>query len=271
MVNVQVMESTSRHVGGSPDDNHLVHRVYAHELAHQYWGHLAPPASIEDFWIAETFSEVFSCMYVGAAFDPKECASEMKDKRLYWEARDPGPLATASLSRAYSTFRQPRVVYDYGPYLFAEMLRPRLGKEAFFGALDLLLTEHPHEPVTTERLQQYLEAASGQDLSDFFDFWVHSGFVPHLQLSWTVDGSDVVGEVTSDVPFGTFDVAVRVWDPKGDETKQAWAQVQVVDGVGRFVVPRPGPAKRLKIELDPDLRTLARSRAVKRVDELAAR
>ncbi|MBX2796817.1 MAG: hypothetical protein KTR31_04085 [Myxococcales bacterium] len=262
MVNVQQMMvmGTARAAGGRNLHNRvpkLSSSVFAHELAHQYWGHLAPPASTEDFWISETFSELFSCMYVGAAFSPKACTQRMAQHRATWEHRVEPWGVDASLSRAYFYRDQPDVVYRYGPVLMSEGLQRKLGREAFFRALDVLLREHPQVPLTTERLQAYLEQSSGQDLSEWFDFFVHGGYVPKLSLTYAQQGGVLQGKVTSDVPFGAFDVLVRA--VAKDEVAEQWVTVR--DGEGSFELPSPG--KRAQVVLDPHEQLVAASRSVR--------
>jgi hypothetical protein len=243
--------------GGNPrnDRPHLENGIVAHEIAHHYWGHLAPPASSEDFWIAESFAELFSCIYLSAAFDAQDCEVRMAEKRRRWEGYTLN-VRPGSLSQAYSSVTQPAIVYDYGAYVLGEMLIRRLGREPFFAAIDLMLREHPDEPLSSERLQAYLEAASGKDLDDFFDFWIHQGRVPALSLTWTTSGGTVRGTVESDVPFGTFDVPVHLRTK--DATSVVW--VAVVDGKGAFEAATPA-GDSLRVDLDPEGYVLARQRS----------
>jgi aminopeptidase N len=236
------------------DKPHLENGIVAHEIVHHYWGHLAPPATSEDFWMAESFAELFACMYVAAAFDARDCEVRMAAKRTKWEGYTLN-VRPGSLSQAYASTTRSAIVYDYGTYVLGEMLIRRLGREPFFAALDVMMREHPDEPLTTERLQAYLEAASGTDLDAFFAFWIHQGRVPALSLEWALSGTTVRGTVESDVPFGAFDVPVRL------STKEATALVwvDVVDGKGTFAAQAP-PGTALKVELDPEGYVLARQR-----------
>ncbi len=237
------------------DKPHLENAVVAHEVAHQYWGHLAPPASLEDFWIAESFAELFSCMYVAAAFDAQDCEVRMAAKRRKWEGYALN-VRPASLSQAYASVAKSPIVYDYGTYVLGEMLVRRLGREPFFAASDVLLRDHPDDPLTTERLQAYLEAASGKDLGAFFDFWIHVGRVPALSLTWEASGTKIRGTVRSDIPFGTFDVPVHVRSKAA--VSVVW--VTVVDGEGTFAAEAP-PGESPNVELDPEGYVLARQRS----------
>ena len=58
-------------------------------------------------------------------------------------------------------------------------------------------------------------APSGRDLSDFFHYWVRGGFVPKVRLEYTKVPEDdgevtILGCVTTDVPFGRFDLPVAI-------------------------------------------------------------
>ncbi len=244
------------------DAPHLSEGVLAHEIAHQYWGHVARPGSIKDFWIAETFAETFSCLYVGATYGEDAYRSRMDEYKKTWE-QDADPYR-ASLTAAYESGWQPTIVYNYGPYVMSEMLRPRIGDQAFFKGLYTLLAAKPEQPVATEEIQLVMEAASGQDLSDFFDYWVEGGYVPALSMDYAVTGSGknrrVEGTVHSDVPLGTIDVPVVV--NVGSKKLETW--VTLVDGSGDFTTdPLPGGKGSVKVELDPDGRVLASSRKAK--------
>ncbi|MCB9780249.1 MAG: hypothetical protein H6742_16900 [Alphaproteobacteria bacterium] len=237
--------------------------VLAHEIAHQYWGHVARPGSINDFWIAETFAELYSCLYVRAAYGEAAWDSRMDDYREKWE--DMGYTQRASLTDAYESPAQPQIVYNYGPYVMGVMLRQRLGDQAFLGGLNALLAAKPEQAMATEEIQLALEAASGKDLDAFFDFWVEGGHIPSLELTWEEvpegKGKKVVGTIASDVPFGSFDVPVVVDAGKGSVL--AW--VTVDDGQGRFETDElPGGAKaKVKVSLDPDGAVLAVARKVR--------
>jgi len=228
---------------------HTASRIFAHEMAHQWWGHMVRPAHRVDFWIAETFAEEFACMYLAAAFNL--CEDSMDRKRKAWEVRNEMHIPRASLTDAYSSRHQPDIVYRYGPYVFHRMLQSRMGHKPYHAALDLLVVDNPHAPVTTERLLHYFDLATEDDLTDFFDFWVYGGFVPEdVVLSHVFIDGVLTLEVTGDVPFGTFDVAVVV---DGD-----WIWVDVVDGFGARTVELDATPE--SIELDPTFRTLIKKR-----------
>ncbi len=229
---------------------HLEHELFAHEIAHQWFGHLIRPASYEDFWIAETFSNAFACLYIANAFqDESDCRVLTNDWRHTWTGREFGNLE-AGLVRARESPYYTDIVYRYGPLVMMDMLRSRIGGEAWHAALDVLLRERAFQGVSTLALQRAFESTSGQDLSDFFDFWVRVGRIPAVDVQWKQDGADVVGEVQSDVPFGTFDLGLLVVDRDGVDHN---VPVTVVDGVGPF---RVAAVTARRVRVDPDSRAL---------------
>ena len=203
-----------------------------------------------------TFAEVYASMYIGAGYDVDEGGKRFEVGKQAWESVKGPPLA-GYLSRPWRSDHQRSVTLEYGPYVFQQMLRRRIGNDRYFGALDLFLADHAGKEVTTEELQRYFELASESDLSDFFDFWVHQSIVPKLTLTWSVNKGAVTGSVKSDIAFGSFDVPVRIEDPNG--VQDVW--VNVVDGEGTLEsVAVKG--KKPTVKLDPMGMTLARKRKV---------
>jgi hypothetical protein len=153
---------------------------------------------------------------------------------------------------------------DYGTYVLASMLRPRLGDEVFFSALEQFAAEYAGSAVTTEDLQTTFELTAGADLSAFFETWIHGGALPALSLKYAIsDDGSIRGCIDSSVPLGTLDTQLWVSDSSG----VVEAMVQVVDGQGRFeVAPRSGE---ITIALDPEAITLASRRSVRVDDELS--
>jgi len=228
---------------------HLEQAVMAHEIAHQYWGGLVTPAHIQDSWTSETFAELYACMFVAAAFAPEDCTSRQEDWQELWETSTE-TRKVASLWHARANEDWYDVAYKYGPFLFGRTLQARIGVNALLGGLDQYAAAHSDRPGSTDGLQAALEATSGQDLSDFFDYWVQGGFLPSLTLEWRADG----GHLTSDIPFGTIEVPVKVLYK--DRAETLW--VPVVDGDGDIMLTEPPT----KVLLDPDGVMLAKKRKV---------
>jgi aminopeptidase N len=268
MVNLQsVRVFSSVSGGGSPfreGTPHMESGVLAHEIAHQYWGHTIRASHMSEGWVNETFSETFASLYTGLAYGDNDFESRMDGYRATWEEDVPKDMAHAPLLRAYEDRRlQPRIVYNYGPYVMHRMLRRRIGDAAFFGALDVYAREHYRQWADARQLLATFQSATEADLTDFFDFWVYGGRIPAVTLTWSLqDDNTVQGTITSDVPFGTFDVPVVVRGKKG---KPQELMVVVTDGEGTFTTGTVPGGKVKKVELDPNGWILATDRKVKQV------
>jgi hypothetical protein len=224
--------------------------LIAHEIAHQWWGMSVSPCTDRDDWTQETFSQIDALRFVQDTFGRPYAQQRVTAWRNAWEVHEKMKFVSAALTDASANGRKSSVDYAYGPFVFEEMLRRRIGDGPFYGAQKGLLTALAHRTVTTEDVKVAFEQASGQDLGDFFDYWVWTGFVPALTL--TLDGTHA--KVTSDVPFGTIDVPVGyVVDHASTSTV-----IRVVDGEGSAELP----TNARHVALDPERTVLARARTV---------
>lgn len=253
----------------------------AQQMTTQVWGQVVTPASGRDEWMIQAISDAFGMFYVRSAM--KEEGFNAFEGRLEWvreqledpretiERRDQVMVKDRylSLTNGGSLARsRGKVFSDYGFYVLARMLRERIGDQAFFSALDEFSSRHRGELVTTEQLQAAFERSSGQDLDAFFAYWIRGGFVPEIELQYSVqaDGKGaytVDGCITTDIPFGQFDMPVAIRDTKGE--RAVGGMIDVIDGRGRFSVE--GRAADVELEADPYGLILSYGRKVKKVDE----
>jgi hypothetical protein len=251
---------------------HRLQASIARQVAHQWWGQKIIPATARDRWAIGALAEVYADFYLRSAHGEQTYRRSMDAARVAVEGReiDMGAAVRRMRSHAmtgatFATDIPSRLRADYARVLLAEMIRPRIGDHAFFGALDALVNQASKGRLRTADLQAAFEQASGQDLTAFFDWWVHGGVLPKLRLETRIEtvGSQQVlhGCIVSDLPFGRFDVPVEVIDRDGERTVAAL--VDVVDGRGRFEVSaREGV---VSAALDPMGRTLAWRRDVRSV------
>lgn len=256
----------------------------AQQLTTQLWGQSIVPAGARDDWMIQAVSETFGMLYVRAAKEEEGFAAfEGRLNYVRQSIEDPVEQVDSGFdvtrrdrfmsltNRGSWTYNRDKTFADYSFYVFARMLRERVGDQAYFLAIDRFATRSRGKIVTTKDLQEAFEVASGQDLEDFFTYWVRGGFVPMVDVEYTLkpdaDGTVTVeGCVKTDVPFGTFDLPIAVWDDKTARKDNAKAEknekkaqtieragvggmVTVVDGRGVFKV-KGRPATSV-VEPDP--------------------
>ena len=231
------------------------HTLLAREVGRRYWNGMVLPGGQRDAWIRDIMPEVYASFYIRGVQGTQEYFEWMETVRGAVEqqfAEDLGVktnLLTWGLtdtSTDTAAFITPR--HWYGTYIIGNSLRYMVGEDLYYPTLDAFLQEAQGGYVTTDMLQEQFEAASGRDLSDFFDFWIHGGRVPGITVETnTVDGT-TRGCIASDVPFGRVEIPITLVDKDGRRTVSAL--VPVADGAGQFEVgQRIGD---VEVLVDPD-------------------
>ncbi|MCB9777700.1 MAG: hypothetical protein H6742_03980 [Alphaproteobacteria bacterium] len=267
---------------------HLAQATMARQVAAQYWGQLVSPDSNRDAWLLDGLAEAYAGFYLRGAFGNDDYADRMEalrkrveDPREYQAnyGRTNRSKRYLSLTGATPASDVPDgILRDYGAYMLSDVLRLHVGDQAFFGAMDRLAREHQGRSITTDEVQTALEEASGMDLSEMFDWWIHGGLIPEITVEIreeaAADGTVTVhGCIESDLPWGSFDVPIEVRDEGGDPmseegtARSVSALVDVDDGRGGFEVG--GRKGEIEIVADPMGMIVAYDRKVKRVTETA--
>jgi aminopeptidase N len=148
--------------------------LMTHELAHQWFGDLVSVAAWRDIWLNEGFANFiqdYSIELQGGRTMPQwldQTYESLVDDKDFWELAidDPGPQR----------------LFDGAVYTRGEMavqaLRQRIGDAAFFGLLRAWLAQHAYGNGSVADFEALATTLSGQDLTAFFDAWLHAGVVP---------------------------------------------------------------------------------------------
>jgi len=269
------MLELNRYSGSNPSvwtlDPHSSHTMLAREVGRKYWNGLVMPGGQREAWIGTVMPEVYAAFYVRAVFGTQDYFEWMEHVRAAIE--DTGSDVVIPQDREN---RKPldlqvnrngnnQLRHYYGMYIMGNSLRYMVGEQLYYASLDAFMEKRKGEYVTTQLIQDTFEQTSGQDLDDFFDFWVRGGRIPEITVTTnTVDGV-TRGCIESSVPFGNFQLPISVTDHDG--FRNTAALVDVLDGAGSFEVPeRKGE---VTVEVDPDGLLPLRSRDVKDNDELS--
>ncbi len=149
---------------GPPDASTLVH-----EVAHQWYGDSVTVRSWGDIWLSEAFATYAEQMWQAAHGGPS-VAQWFRD--LYAEHPADSALwrpAPTALTDPADLFGPP--VYERGA-MTLQVLRERVGDEAFFTVLRRWAADHRHGHGTTAQLTALAERVSGQDLDVLFRDWL---------------------------------------------------------------------------------------------------
>jgi aminopeptidase N len=156
--------------------------LYAHELAHMWFGDLVTCDGPEEMWLNEGWASFAEFIY-------KEGLYGVQARKDYVRKSLKGILQTAHMEEGgYRALYGMPQQYTYGSTIYekgacvAHTLRGHLGDSIFFPAVRHFLDQHAFGTATSASLRDALEQYSGQDLDDFFDTWVYSPGYPHFRI-----------------------------------------------------------------------------------------
>jgi hypothetical protein len=157
-----------------------INQRVAHEIAHQYWGHVVKMPTQEEQWITESFAEYCSALMMlktkgqgQGAFDSlveqwERGAKVSAHISSIFTANQIGDLAMPSQAAQART----HLIYDKGA-LVLYRLHKDIGDAAFFRFLMTLQSGLNFKFATTLDLIDALKAVTKKDMTPFFDsfFW----------------------------------------------------------------------------------------------------
>lgn len=188
------------------------HSLIAHECAHQWFGDHVTLGSWQDIWLNEGFATYFEGLTEQRFFPSTWMGWKSARIADITSAPDGSVLCddTTSVGRIFSG----RLTYDKGAYLL-HMLRWKLGDAAFFTALRNYQSAPAlsYAYAKTPDLKAQLEAASGQDLTSFFNEWYYNQGYPSYQITWGETGTVVnltIGQTQSHPSVSFFEMPVPV-------------------------------------------------------------
>lgn len=158
----------------------------AHETVHQWFGDAVTESDWHHLWLSEGFATYFAALYFEEADGPDRFADIMAHYARSYLGSDAVslPIVNPEQDDLFALLNANN--YQKGAWVL-HMLRRLLGDASFFQAIRAYYSAHEHGTALTPDLRRALEAASGRDLSTFFDQWVFSPGYPQLVVEWSWD------------------------------------------------------------------------------------
>lgn len=192
--------------------------LYAHELAHQWWGDWVTNADWDHLWLHEGFASYAEALYAELRGGVAAYRDDMRGRdygQQMHEVLVPNPRFSVA-------------VYQRGAWV-VHMLRGVIGKDALRAFFHRFLSEHAYATATTEQLHTVCEEVAGLDLDWFFNQWVYNGSRPDYRYSWktwTEGNGDRrvvlrIRQAQSGIVF-TMPVEVQISTRAGKETHRLW-------------------------------------------------
>lgn len=202
----------------SPGEN-----LMAHELAHQWFGDRVTCGSWEDIWLNEGFATFCADFLYTETYHPDQLAESVKNNLDYIVSQPGGSVKvddTTSVGRIFDG----RLSYSKGAFLL-RMLRWTVGDIAFFKAINNYLNDSKlrYGFARTSDLKAKMEAASGKDLTYFFDQWFTGQGYPSFTVKWSQDAANKasinISQTTSNGSVNFYKVPLALRFKNATQTK----------------------------------------------------
>jgi hypothetical protein len=167
----------------SGEDNQLfskgVNERFAHEIAHQYWGHVVKMGSLEEQWITEAFAEYSASLVIKMLRGKSSYDSMLSTWRA--NANDAAKIAPIPLANRISIpndeianfLDRTFLIYDKGAYILA-VLHKQVGDTKFLTFMRTLQGIFAWRYLTTSDIAKVMQKVDdGKDYGPFFEryFW----------------------------------------------------------------------------------------------------
>jgi hypothetical protein len=231
----------------------------AHEVAHQWWGHLVRWDSYHDQWMSEAFAEFSAAMYVQSKLGDmskyldiveswrRDATEKGPTTRGTWsDGVEAGPIwlgfrLSSSKSSDYTT-----VVYSKGAYVM-HSLRCMMkdwatgSDDRFIAMMRGFTDSYRGMAATTNDFQAIVERHLGESMNWFFEQWIYGTDVPKLSCKHDVrqSGNDYYLDltITQGNVAGNFKSVIPIRVDFGDDR---WAVVSAT-AVGPETSTTVGP------------------------------
>ncbi|MEO8501938.1 MAG: M1 family aminopeptidase, partial [Vicinamibacteria bacterium] len=130
------------------------------------------------------------------------------------------------------------------------MLRGMIGDPAFWTGIRDYYQTHRDGNATTADLRQAMEAASGMELSWFFDQWLTRGGFLKLRVGWTYDAAAKAVRLNIDQtqPAAPLRMPIEVSLEVEGESVPRMAKIEVRNQHDRLVIPLDKAPKSLTLD-----------------------
>lgn len=198
--NAGAMEhSTSIHIGKAYINGGLTYEtLWAHELAHQWWGDLVTCERQEEMWLNEGFAAYSEAIFLEGRYGKTRYRDYVRSNHRkvlqFAHIIDDGYRALNNIPHEYT---YGTTVYDKGADI-AHTIRGFMGDTDFFNGCQHYFDVMAYQDASSEDLRDALEASSGINMDRFFEDWVFTGGFPHFSVdSFTVaNGSGNTYDIT---------------------------------------------------------------------------
>ena len=162
--------------------------LFAHEIAHQWFGNSACEADWPHLWLSEGFATYMAHLYLESKYGVDSFNKRMIIDRLKIIAiskkRNTPVIDTTEKNDLMQLLNDN--TYRKGGWVL-HMLRRKLGDSLFWKGIRTYYATYAGRNANTEDLQKVFEDVSGRNLHIFFKQWLYTAGHPKLNIDWKYD------------------------------------------------------------------------------------
>lgn len=168
----------------SASDEDDLEDLFAHEIAHQWFGDAVSEKNWHNIWLSEGFATYLTDLYMESNYGKKELENRMNKERrqvINYSKRNLAPVIDTTITNLMDLLN-PNSYYKGGWFL--HMLRHELGDNLFWQCIDTFYLNFKYKNALTEDFEAVVNKISGNDFHPFFNQWLYQKGHPVLQHSW---------------------------------------------------------------------------------------
>ncbi len=231
------LDSTYLHQLFGDSGNSFFKYVAAHEVAHQWWGHLVGWKSYRDQWMSEGFAEFSASLFSQLVYGNdkfRELWKEHRESILQRNSKGFRPIDAGAVTQGYrldtakTGYVTRRMIYPKGAFIL-HMLRMMMwnakeGDSRFDAMMKDFVQTHLNKNVSTDDFQKIVEKhmtsemnLEGNGKMDwFFRQWVYGHDVPRYKLEYRLENqgggkTKLIGKITQSGVSDNFAMLVPIY------------------------------------------------------------
>ncbi|MFY0644586.1 MAG: T9SS type A sorting domain-containing protein [Bacteroidia bacterium] len=187
--------------------------LFAHELAHHWWGNTVTCRTQEDMWINEGWASFSERVFLEAVYGKEAYKDDIRSNHKavvhYAHLRDGQTLPVSGIGHA-NTYGMH--VYDKGADM-VHTLRGFMGDSAFFKACASFQKDFKFKDVSTEDMRDHFQQFTSISLDKFFEQWIKTaGFAQFYIVSVEQDANAYQIRIKQNQRFNSITYEDVVYD-----------------------------------------------------------
>lgn len=165
-------------------ENSSQERLFAHEVAHQWFGNSVTEQNWHHVWLSEGFATYLTHVYNQNFYGDEKFNTGLKndrDKVIRYSKQRLSAIIDTTVTEYIQLLNANS--YQKASW-FLHMLRAKLGDEIFFEGLKRYYAEYRNSAALTKDFLCVMERVSSQSLAKFFEQWLWYPGHPQLNIDW---------------------------------------------------------------------------------------